>query len=176
MGVLVKRLFVVCAFVLSALAAPASAAIIFNVDGVFDGPGGTLTGTFATNDAITQVTAIDLTSTSNGFYQGFNYNDVSKVDWQGLATGFRLTVALPGSHTDQLQLAFAPALTASGGTIGGNSFEHQDFLGSGNRHLSGTVTLATAAIPEPATWLMMISGFGLAGAGLRRRRRTLVAA
>jgi hypothetical protein len=27
-----------------------------------------------------------------------------------------------------------------------------------------------AAVPEPATWLMMILGFGLVGAGLRRRR------
>jgi len=27
-----------------------------------------------------------------------------------------------------------------------------------------------AAIPEPTTWALMISGFGLAGAGLRRRR------
>ena len=26
------------------------------------------------------------------------------------------------------------------------------------------------AAPEPATWALMISGFGLAGAGLRRRR------
>lgn len=26
------------------------------------------------------------------------------------------------------------------------------------------------AVPEPATWAMMITGFGLAGAGLRRRR------
>jgi hypothetical protein len=32
-----------------------------------------------------------------------------------------------------------------------------------------------AAVPEPATWAMMIGGFGLAGAALRRRR-TMVAA
>lgn len=31
------------------------------------------------------------------------------------------------------------------------------------------VTLA--AVPEPATWVMMISGFGLVGAGLRRRAK-----
>ena len=29
---------------------------------------------------------------------------------------------------------------------------------------------ATAAVPEPATWALTISGFGLAGAALRRRR------
>jgi hypothetical protein len=31
----------------------------------------------------------------------------------------------------------------------------------------------TAAVPEPATWLMMISGFGVLGMALRRRRRQL---
>ena len=32
------------------------------------------------------------------------------------------------------------------------------------------VTTATPAVPEPATWAMMIAGFGLVGASLRRRR------
>ena len=31
-------------------------------------------------------------------------------------------------------------------------------------------TLADSAVPEPATWAMMIGGFGLAGATLRRRK------
>ena len=29
------------------------------------------------------------------------------------------------------------------------------------------------AVPEPATWALMIMGFGLAGAGLRRRRTAI---
>ena len=33
-----------------------------------------------------------------------------------------------------------------------------------------------SAVPEPATWAMMITGFGLAGVAIRRRRETLVAA
>ncbi len=38
----------------------------------------------------------------------------------------------------------------------------------------GTVTLGAAgAVPEPATWAMMIGGFGLAGAAMRRRRATI---
>ncbi|NJC35200.1 hypothetical protein GGR88_002714 [Sphingomonas jejuensis] len=32
------------------------------------------------------------------------------------------------------------------------------------------VTPAAAPVPEPATWAMMIAGFGLVGTGLRRRR------
>ena len=36
--------------------------------------------------------------------------------------------------------------------------------------------LVSAAVPEPATWAMMIAGFGMAGAAIRRRRATAVAA
>jgi hypothetical protein len=32
-------------------------------------------------------------------------------------------------------------------------------------------TVISHAVPEPATWALMISGFGLAGAALRRRRK-----
>lgn len=35
---------------------------------------------------------------------------------------------------------------------------------------------AVAAVPEPATWAMMVAGFGVAGAAMRRRRRVAVAA
>jgi hypothetical protein len=34
-------------------------------------------------------------------------------------------------------------------------------------------TPITDAIPEPASWMMMIAGFGLAGASLRRRSVTV---
>lgn len=40
----------------------------------------------------------------------------------------------------------------------------------------GEASTPTAGVPEPATWAMMIAGFGLVGASLRRRRRTAVTA
>ncbi len=46
----------------------------------------------------------------------------------------------------------------------------------GGYGVNSTGTLAlTAGVPEPATWTLMIAGFGLAGAALRRRRLQPVA-
>ena len=49
-----------------------------------------------------------------------------------------------------------------------------------DRNLTGqyfdNVSLDFAAVPEPATWAMMIGGFGVVGGSLRRRARVAVAA
>lgn len=39
-----------------------------------------------------------------------------------------------------------------------------------------TVGLAPSTVPEPASWTLMITGFGLVGAGIRLRRSTLARA
>jgi hypothetical protein len=44
----------------------------------------------------------------------------------------------------------------TGFTVGANGF-------------SGTATFSEAAVPEPAKWAMMVIGFGLIGAMMRRR-------
>lgn len=41
-----------------------------------------------------------------------------------------------------------------------------------NGAYSGTLNFAKIAVPEPATWLMMILGFGLVGGMLRSRRQS----
>jgi hypothetical protein len=49
----------------------------------------------------------------------------------------------------------------------------EDFCGSANYKLTYDYT---PAVPEPATWALMMAGFATTGAALRRRRRTTAAA
>ena len=151
-------------------AAPASAAVTFDVNATFVG-GGTLTGNFTTNDAITQVTGLNLQSSANGAFVAVTYANLGTIDNQQLPTTFRLTVNGPPGR--QVQLVFSPSLTAAGGVIGPNSFENQ--AQAGNRTIVGSVTARVAAVPEPASWGLMMLGTAMVGAGLRsRRRRTSV--
>jgi hypothetical protein len=68
----------------------------------------------------------------------------------------------------------------SGGGGGGGSYIASAFYDqvalSGVRSGSGRVTIDLIQVPEPATWAMMLIGFGGIGLVLRRSRRTTVAA
>ncbi len=59
-------------------------------------------------------------------------------------------------------------------STGGLSYA--DSSSGGGAWLGGNFILASVGVPEPATWALMIGGFGLAGAMLRRRRSSSVAA
>ena len=43
-------------------------------------------------------------------------------------------------------------------------------IGSGQGTYSGTVSFQATAVPEPAAWALMLTGFGLVGFAMRRRR------
>ena len=60
-------------------------------------------------------------------------------------------------------------------SLAGN-FDSLSIVGSGSDFhpfALDNVRFTTAAVPEPATWGMMIAGFGLMGASLRYRRRSV---
>jgi hypothetical protein len=46
---------------------------------------------------------------------------------------------------------------------------------SGGATLSGNASFYQAAVPEPATWALMLIGFGGIGMAMRRRRRPVLA-
>lgn len=43
-------------------------------------------------------------------------------------------------------------------------------------HGNFALSQVAGAVPETATWVMMVAGFGLVGASVRRRSRAMVAA
>ncbi|HLZ73865.1 DUF642 domain-containing protein [Phenylobacterium sp.] len=72
-----------------------------------------------------------------------------------------------GWTTETLSFVASGASTAL--TFTGNV--GQAYIGLDN--VSVVETAAPGAVPEPAAWALMIAGFGLAGAALRRRRLAL---
>ncbi len=78
----------------------------------------------------------------------------------------------PWLNQDLLRIT---ASFAGGPTLTGTDWvvEYVNPLGDLNQDSNQIyrMTLSQTVVPEPATWALMISGFGLAGAALRRRRR-----
>jgi hypothetical protein len=73
------------------------------------------------------------------------------------------------------------AITVTGVQLGVGSGWNGNFSGAVDNvrfnfaDLSASYNFAVAAVPEPATWAMMIGGFGFIGGALRSRRRSTVA-
>ena len=107
---------------------------------------------------------------------------------------YNLTLTFNGGQT--LTGQYVPELNSfSGGnsfTSGGTTFSLIEFSfrrnlgdsvqrnvatfgGDGNDY-AGNFRISAAAVPEPATWGLMIVGFGMVGAATRRRARTSVTA
>jgi len=113
-------------------------------------------------------------------------------------TGY-VSIATAGSHTFQLGSDDGSALFIDGVQVVNDDGEHGVAYASGSLNLTaglhsiriiqwenggGTAlsatldgnaltssVLSTSAVPEPASWAMMIGGFGLIGVALRTRRR-----
>jgi hypothetical protein len=100
-------------------------------------------------------------------------------DGNGCCNGF-LTTLRKGAHA-RLHIQSLPgnaARVTMRWTDGAASFGYalgkdvRQLGGSGERVLRFTIG-DVAPVPEPATWAMMIAGFGLVGAAMRRRRESL---
>ena len=73
-------------------------------------------------------------------------------------------IFLPGS----LAVAYLTSPGVYGGTILGNA-SHGSFGGDAQLTITDT-SISSGGVPEPATWALMLAGFGLVGFTLRRRR------
>ena len=106
-----------------------------------------------------------------------DYDDANNADpCPGCDTSYQLVVTI-GANVFKSNV-FSPSNNLSGGLVDftGNHFDQNTVDCSGPQGCVGQVLVAQVGnVPEPATWSLMIGGFGLAGAALRRRRAAVAA-
>lgn len=154
---------------------PASAAVFdFTFDTVetFFGPPQTIRGTFTTSD-----TPVDR----------FGFTGLAITGISGTINGTAITGLSDNFGNPFYYITTGPTfLDGSGvrfnaGAATNIAFFHQDGVandryrvnGNGTISSFGPATSSPAAVPEPATWAMMLLGFGLMGAAMRYRRRSM---
>jgi hypothetical protein len=93
-----------------------------------------------------------------------NYSDVIDADFLGGTFGYS---AAPGPIYD------GDRLEDFSGILRSFSVERSDSLFAGG--IGSTLMLTFRPLPEPATWGLMLIGFGAIGSSMRRRRVTLAA-
>jgi hypothetical protein len=171
-----------CALVAALAASPAAAAQYnFSFDttdtGFFGGPDQRIRGVFTTLD-----TPVDR----------FGFSGLAITGISGTINGTPISGLFdaPGSPTYYYLTSGPTFLDGSGvrfnaGAATNIAFFHQDGVDPGTYRVNGNGTIsafgrassslvmAPGAVPEPATWMMMILGFGICAVGLRRARQAV---
>jgi hypothetical protein len=160
-----KRLLLLCGMVLSLTAGQASASIMYTFSGVTFDDGGTLTGTFTTNDAINALVDFDIT-TSAGVGIGFNYTPATAASG---STSLPFILVFNAPLGDILQVTFNGGLTALGAPILIGTFDSFEQTSPTRREITAG-SAVVAVVPEPSTIALL--GMGVLGmlAFVRRRR------
>lgn len=138
------------------------------------GPAGTLDIWVTLTDITTDTTPSSYFSsfTSNVLPQGWSVTFTSFVDFgNGLYGGEQLA-----TNTFNTIGTFTSVDHVAGGGVPGTYSVTTRYTLNAPTAGSAISTGAIAAVPEPATWALMIMGFGGAGAMIRRRRQVAVAA
>jgi len=119
----------------------------------------TLTASSFTNTEVAKKGAFNFTSI--GLYSGTGVSGTLLEAGSILPRTFGTTLASLGAYT----LETGAYTIAYSGTVKGAPAS-----------VGTSITFASAAVPEPASWALMVAGFGLVGVSIRRRSQSNVAA
>lgn len=178
-----KTMMAACAAVaLAGAPGVANGDVTWFVTGIFD-DGGTLSGHFTINVYGYLMNDYKLVTTSGSEVPGFTYTKDTSY-WQN---GTFYAHFQPGYKGDlhltfENNLGVASLLNPMKVGANGESYECQDNwncyqeVGDKLRYFaSGRASTDKGLVPEPATWGLMLLGFGAVGGALRTRRRTVPA-
>lgn len=173
-SIFTKRMGLIGAAAIAMIAStPTSAAVFdFNFSGTnFFGQALTGNGTLTTN-GVSQVSSLNgytfQTITGiTGTFQGSQITGLANV------TGSNNLFYLTGPFfVDGNGLGFSTAAGAAVNLFVTNDTSYRVNAGGLNTGLvTASASAATPAVPEPATWAMMLLGFGAIGVSVRRKRR-----
>lgn len=162
------------ALALAALAAaPASAAsFAYDINGGTFSDGTTFGGSFTYDDVSNSITAFNVI-TNTGVLPAFTYTSATAASYNGGGVGPNNFILLANNGGRYFNFSFASSLSSglAQSISTTNSYDCNN-CGTFRRVTAGSI-LTTAAVPEPATWAMMLLGFGGIGMALRRRKPVL---
>ena len=164
----ITSLLMATALVLSLGVVDARADHVFTLSGVAFDDGGTATGTFTTDNSLTNLVSYDIT-TSGGTLAGFDYTPATTVSFSSVP----FILVLETTSLDHLiQLTFTD-LTVAGSPITIGQFDSFEQDPSGAHRQVTTGSVLGASVPEPSSLALAgtaaLAGLGLAGAASPRR-------
>ena len=165
---------VLAATALLALSSPVLAAETFyDIDGGLFADGTTFDGTF-NFDTTTHAFGAFSFITQTGNLPAYTYTDENSGAYYGGGAGPNNFTVIRDDGRRVFNFSFLAPLSTGTQAINIASSYDCNNCGTFRRVTAGTVSSVStvAAVPEPATWAMMLVGFGGMGVSLRRRRRT----